>query len=927
LDLASKLKQTIPLTTYIQASFTGKQKGTYFNPCPFCDHDNCFSVSKEKLHLFSCFSCKVGGTVIDLYKHKHQVEDGPAIYGLAKEYKITVGSGDDSDDDSDDDNSNSDDNSDDDRKESKRIAFWIYDQVSTALTETQASAYLKGRGIGTLGVESMRAAGLRWNQYKGNPQILAPALCPSVLANGTGISEATFNSLQKLPIEGQGVKLNHKGGQMKGSILPFLHDNDSPVILVESVANAICLHTIGVSSICFYSSTFVDAAVSEIQKYMPERELLLWLDKGTEDKQVEACNKYKLPGLWFKEDATYGCDVNDLYKEAAGASDSSSFKAQVDEMIALAGADCPYEMPEPVAPATKGTVREEEKPQSNRIRIPLVEGDLHTILDSIETHITDLDYIRKVSNTASLFQRHESICRIIAREESVQGLVKTDESLALLNIDSKFLREYLNRIFNFEKWNNRARCFLSVNCPKEIAEHYMSRNCWRLPHLAGIIEAPTVLPSGQILQVQGYNKASGLYVHLPNDFEPIDEIPTKEDAVAAIDTFKKLFKDFPFEDGIGGPSFSVVVAAIITGLVRRSVRTAPLFCFTAPKMGSGKTLLADLIAIIATGRLATKETQAKDPAEQDKRMLATLVKGDQVICIDNIERPLEGDSFCTVLSETTWQSRILGETKQINIDTCSTWLATGNNLRLKGDLTTRAILCSLDPKCENPHERRFKGDIRCHVIENRTQYITAALTILRAYYVAGKPEQDIFQFGRFEEWSDSIRSALIWAGAKDPNDSIKIIMESDPTRETLVNLLSSWYGCFQSEPVTVRYIKHYLADNEYTSDDKIESLKEAICALSQGGRLDFNRLGYYLRKRKDRIESGYQLVSGKKNKGNLQWLVIQPFEISVFKISQARDLLKEKTEKEVAAILGIKKEQHVAFFEKVFMPSSEKGIV
>ncbi len=52
--------------------------------------------------------------------------------------------------------------------------------------------------------------------------------------------------------------------------------------------------------------------------------------------------------------------------------------------------------------------------------------------------------------------------------------------------------------------------------------------------------------------------------------------------------------------------------------------------------------------------------------------------------------------------------------------------------------------------------------------ENRSDYLSAALTILRAFHVAGRPDQRISPWGSFTAWSKLVRGALVWAGLPDP---------------------------------------------------------------------------------------------------------------------------------------------------------------
>ena len=67
-------------------------------------------------------------------------------------------------------------------------------------------------------------------------------------------------------------------------------------------------------------------------------------------------------------------------------------------------------------------------------------------------------------------------------------------------------------------------------------------------------------------------------------------------------------------------------------------------------MASGKALLADAIAILATGASAPAMKYADKEEEFTKTMLAVLAEGDQVVLIDNVERPLQGETLCMAIT-------------------------------------------------------------------------------------------------------------------------------------------------------------------------------------------------------------------------------------------------------------------------------------
>ena len=55
--------------------------------------------------------------------------------------------------------------------------------------------------------------------------------------------------------------------------------------------------------------------------------------------------------------------------------------------------------------------------------------------------------------------------------------------------------------------------------------------------------------------------------------------------------------------------------------------------------------------------------------------------------------------------------------------------------------------------------------------QSRPALLTAALTVLRGYIVAGRPDQKLKPWGSFEGWSDLVRNAIVWSGLVDPGET------------------------------------------------------------------------------------------------------------------------------------------------------------
>ena len=210
----------------------------------------------------------------------------------------------------------------------------------------------------------------------------------------------------------------------------------------------------------------------------------------------------------------------------------------------------------------------------------------------------------------------------------------------------------------WEQYDQRRNNWKQKDCPDKVAKTLLVRRDWNLPVLAGIIQAPTLRPDGSLLDTPGYDEETGLFFNPGRtQFEPLKPNPSKDDALSALNELFNLLKDFPFEND---ESKSVVISAILTALIRRSLPTAPLHGFTAPKMASGKSLLTDVVGLIATGKSNAVMSQADSEAEEQKRLLAVLSVGDLIVCYDNIDRPFGSAPLCSVLSQEEFKGRVLG---------------------------------------------------------------------------------------------------------------------------------------------------------------------------------------------------------------------------------------------------------------------------
>jgi hypothetical protein len=195
--------------------------------------------------------------------------------------------------------------------------------------------------------------------------------------------------------------------------------------------------------------------------------------------------------------------------------------------------------------------------------------------------------------------------------------------------------------------------------------------------------------------------------------------------------------------------------------------------------------------MIATARPAPVIAQGKSEEEMEKRLGAALIAGDVLIAIDNCEEPLGGELLCQTLTQTSLKVRILGKSVNAEVPSNAAIFATGNNLTLEGDMTRRAIRATLDAGVERPELRAFDRDPLAMVTAQRGDYVTAGLTVLRAFHIAGRPQQRA-PLGSFTDWSRWVRDALIWLGEADPCETMEGMRGADPKLEALTTVLEQW---------------------------------------------------------------------------------------------------------------------------------------
>ena len=461
-----------------------------------------------------------------------------------------------------------------------------------------------------------------------------------------------------------------------------------------------------------------------------------------------------------------------------------------------------------------------------------------------------------------IYQRGNELVRPGQCEVSAgEGRVTTAPSLVRIGLPG--LVDALSGAASWWKIDGRSGNQVRIDPPEKVAAIVLARGGrWTLPRIAGVISTPTLRPDGSVLAAAGFDEATRLYLVANPSFvlPAVPEHPTKADALAALAKLSALLEGFPF---VSDADRSVAIAAIITPVVRGAIETAPLTAVRASTAGTGKSFLVDVASVIATGRPCPVIAAGLDDDETEKRIAGLLLEGCAIASVDNVNGELGGDLLCQALTQPQVRIRRLGGSDLAEIECRTTLFATGNGLRVRGDMVRRTLLCSLDAGVERPELRAFGTDPVDTVLSDRGAYVAAALTLVRAFMLSGAPR--LRPLGSFRAWSDTVRSALVWLGCADPCETMETAREEDPELEQLRALMAAWDRVFpDADRLTARAVISAATATRGFQRDEGElvnvDLNDAIAAIAlERGGLSPRRLGYFLRARQGRIVDGRRI--------------------------------------------------------------------
>jgi primase-polymerase (primpol)-like protein len=409
----------------------------------------------------------------------------------------------------------------------------------------------------------------------------------------------------------------------------------------------------------------------------------------------------------------------------------------------------------------------------------------------------------------------------------------------------------ISRWANYVDSNNRG-VFPPATASKTVLYSVAGDDGIRL--LKHVVNVPTLRKDGTIFDLPGYDAISGLFFYPTGEIPKIQPDPTRESANKAAAWLLDMLRDFPFENESDRTNY---IGLLLTFVVREMCGCVPLALIDAPSAGTGKSLLAKIAAITATGRLPEFGILPNEEEEARKLFTSKLQESPPVLVFDNAEKAIKSSALAALITADVWQDRLLGRNRILHLPARSVLIITGNNIRLGGDIPRRCYRVRIDANAARPWTRGgFSHQLPDYAAENRGKIIAALLTMARAWLIAGRPEGGNTVLGSFETWCVITGGILEYAGLNGFLDNLQEMYrdteDGDDDAGQWVDWMDAIHEHFGDKAFTVKMLAEAMS-NYCTARVKDDAPYALGDIGASNDRAWLTRLGIALRGRKGQV--------------------------------------------------------------------------
>lgn len=239
-----------------------------------------------------------------------------------------------------------------------------------------------------------------------------------------------------------------------------------------------------------------------------------------------------------------------------------------------------------------------------------------------------------------------------------------------------------------------------------------------------------------------------------------------DQAQAAMKRLLAVFEPFGLRGSIDQ---AVLLAGLLTVVIRGRCMPAPLFVVSAGR-GTGKGVLCNVVATIATGQGAPRLSQATGSTDQRMQVIAAARSKHPMVVVDNVARPLGNAKLDEALCAESWKVRLAGHARLTTLRLKTVWWATGNYVQFdpRHDTERRSLLIEIGG--EGSAISSLPREPLEFATARQAELFEAVRTIYNGWALCKDVPRDhcLDEWGAFPKWSGSVRAIVLWLGMRDP---------------------------------------------------------------------------------------------------------------------------------------------------------------
>ena len=168
------------------------------------------------------------------------------------------------------------------------------------------------------------------------------------------------------------------------------------------------------------------------------------------------------------------------------------------------------------------------------------------------------------------------------------------------------------------------------------------------------------------------------------------------------------------------------------------------------------------------------------------------------IIFDNLAEGTVIDSpvLARLITDRTWADRLLGGNKTAAFANDRVWTATGNNLRLGGDMRTRSVLVGLNPDMPRPEERTGfqipNLDQWILAPANQRQVLWHLLVLVADWTRSGRRGEPGLTMRQFTPWAEAVGGFLAHHGVAGFLANVETVRDIDEEEATWTAFFARW---------------------------------------------------------------------------------------------------------------------------------------